>query len=40
MMDVLHFWMNSALGTNLAAKAAGDAEIFDNSDLHSLLRPT
>jgi hypothetical protein len=40
VMDVLHFWMDGAFGTNLTAKAAGDAETLDDSDFHRLLRST
>jgi hypothetical protein len=40
VMDVLHFWMDGAFGTNLTAKAAGDAETFDDADFHNLLRST
>jgi len=37
MMNILHFRMDRMLGANLTAKTAGDAEIFDDSDLHRLL---
>ena len=40
VMDVLHFWMDGAFGTNLTAKAAGNAETFDDADFHNLLRST
>lgn len=40
MMDVLHFWMDGAFGTNLTAKAARNAETFDDADFHNLLRST
>jgi hypothetical protein len=40
VMNVLHFWMDRAFGTNLTAKAAGDAETLDDSDFHRLLRST
>jgi hypothetical protein len=33
-MDILHFWMDGSFRTCLAAEAAGDAEIFDDSNLH------
>ena len=38
VMDVLHFWMDRAFGTNLTTKAAGDAETLDDPDFHPLLR--
>src|SRR5687767_6535772 len=38
VMNVLHFWMDRAFGTNLTTKAAGDAETLDDSDFHPLLR--
>ena len=40
VMNVLHFWMDGAFGTNLTAKAAGDAETLDDADFHRLLRST
>ena len=40
VMDVLHFWMDRAFGTNLTAKAGGDAETLDDSDFHRLLGST
>jgi hypothetical protein len=34
VVDVLHFRMNRALGTNFTARAAGDAKGFDDFDFH------
>lgn len=34
-MDVLHLRMNGALGADLAAEAASDAERFDDFDFHT-----
>jgi hypothetical protein len=34
VVDVLHFRMHRALGTGLAAEAAGDAETLFDSNLH------
>lgn len=39
MMDVLHFRMDRALGTGFAAKAAGDAERFYDSNFHAAALP-
>ena len=36
VMDVLHFRMDCALRADFAAKAAGDAESFDDLDFHAI----
>ena len=34
VVDVLHFRMDRSFGADFAAQAAGDAEIFNDSDFH------